>query len=250
MAATPARAPKTWFQRMLVVVVFIVGVGGTLGFLVLSFGQVSGTEFAPDSFKRRDYAYFRIPLVRLQITPVVRWDTSNDLENHVGRNSLKGRRKIPAKRWDVATVNSGTRREAGDAAILCNYLDTKNEDDEFLWLKWTKSDEARAKPLWLAVHDAAKIKAYVCIPVLFEIAELQEDAKQLADEIDQYMAKTLSSMADDRAALQEFERAEELYAAALKYDEDNKPLKDKHDTLRKRLGIEVTDNAPSESIGS
>ncbi len=251
MAAAPTRATKTWSQRLLVVTVFIVGVGGTLGFFVLSFGQVSGTEFTPDRFERRDFAYFRIPLVQLQITPVVRWDSSNDLENHLARNALKKHVQVPmAKRWDVATVKAGTSEEVGDAAILCHYLDTKNEDDNFLWLAWTKSDEDRAKPLWLAVHHATKIDTYVCIPDLFEIAEAHEDAKEMSDEIDRYMAGTLSSMAADQATLEDYDRAEQLYSAALVYDGDNKSLTEKRDALRRRLGKEVTDPAPPESNGS
>ena len=190
MADSPSRAPKTWSQRILVAIVFIVGVGGTAGVLRTEFlGQVIGTEFTPDSFKRRDFAYFRIPLIKLQISPVVRWDSSNDLEKHLRRNSLKGL-PVRATRWDVASVNSGAKSESGDAAILCSYLDTKNKDDELLWLVWTKADEKRAKPLWKAVHDAAKLDAYVCIPELFELAEANEDAKELSDEIERYMAQS------------------------------------------------------------
>jgi hypothetical protein len=233
-----------------VVVVFIVTVGGTLGFFVLSFGQVQGSEFTPDRFGRRSFAYFRIPIIRLQITPVVRWDSTNDLERHVASNALRQRRQPVAKRWDVVSVNSGAKGKIGDAAILCHYLDTKNEDGNLLWLEWTKSDEKRAKPLWIAVHHAASVDAYTCIPDLFEIAELHDDLKEMSDEINRYMTETLSSMADDRVTLEEFERAERLYSAALVYDEDNEPLKTKRDAILRRLKRAAPAPATSESIGS
>ena len=54
-------------------------------------------------------------------------------------------------------------------------------------------------------------------------------------------------MADDRASLEEYERAEKLYTGALGYDEDNKSLMEKQQTLRRRLGKETTVPAPSDS---
>ena len=42
--------------------------------------------------------------------------------------------------------------------------------------------------------------------------------KHWATEIDRFMAKQFSSLADDHFALEDFTRADEFYSAALKYN--------------------------------
>ena len=178
MPATKTKAPRSFKNRLMLTIVGLVTFAGILGFMVLSFGHVTGSEFTPDRFARRDFAFYRIPLIRLQVSPVVRWDTTNDLETHLTQQKIIP--KLPApKRWDVVSVWAGSRNQKADAAILCRYLDTENDQGKLVWLEWTKSDQKRAKPFWNAVHHAAKLKVYYLVPDLFELAGSHEDEKTL-----------------------------------------------------------------------
>lgn len=62
------------FRRILVRFLFGLLIVGSLGLVVVigiaNFGLVNGEEFAPDTFERRSYWYFELPLVRLKVTPI------------------------------------------------------------------------------------------------------------------------------------------------------------------------------------
>ena len=96
---------------------FIVFLGTVL------FGHVHGEEFAPDTFERRAYSYFELPVLRIQVTPVRRSVSRPDLEQTlVDRHYITV--KNPPERWDfVVSYRVGETWREGDARILSQYLD-------------------------------------------------------------------------------------------------------------------------------
>ena len=55
-----------------------------LAFFVLSSGEVTGHEFCPETFSLRSVSYFQLPVVHVQVTPVIRTDQStNPLLAHI-----------------------------------------------------------------------------------------------------------------------------------------------------------------------
>ena len=146
---------------------FIVLVG------TLLYGHVSGEEFAPDTFERRVYSYFELPVLRIQVTPVRRTVSRPQLEQ-----TLVDRKYItinsPPRRWDyVISHRLGEKWREGDAHILSQYLDAWGGESESYWLHWTNTHPAIAKTFWSEIAKLARQDLYLFTPELFELAAEQ-----------------------------------------------------------------------------
>lgn len=188
-----------------------------LGFFLLVFGRVSGTEINADSLQRRDYTFFQIPVVQVQCSPV--WRSSG---NDRVANTLKSEGHLlpqsATNRWDVIAVNVGGRQLNGKAEILDEYLgmaeDTGQAED---WELWTIEHPQRATVLWNAVHRAVQLNAYELVPYLFNAAESTDDPQELRTKIGTIAAREYAEIAADHAAIGETLRARTLYEASLEY---------------------------------
>lgn len=150
------------------------------------FGGVHGLEFCPQTFERRSYSYYELPILRLQVTGERNDDLTGDTEQYV---ALKGYvSTITGKKdWHVLVGSHGTRlRRPGDAGILIQYLDAEEKGDTRRWVQWSEKNVELAKILWPAVQRLALNEAYVFVPDLFELAkaahceeEFQEAVKGL-----------------------------------------------------------------------
>src|SRR5262245_44901240 len=83
MANTARRTRPRW---MTIVGWSILGALGAtlLVFLAtVTFGAVHGTEFCPQTFERRSYSYYELPLVHIQMTGERHEDLTGDTEKHV-----------------------------------------------------------------------------------------------------------------------------------------------------------------------
>lgn len=228
-------------------VVTVISVGGVFGFFVLSFGHVQGTEFAPDGFSRREFVFYQIPLIQLQITPVVRWDVSNDLEGHLTRKKVVPSSNNPS-RWDSVQVGMGSVTTNGEALILCNYLDATDEKGELVWLGWTKSSEnaKKFKPFWKAIRQAAQLEAYFCVPDLFRIAAESSDPITFQKQIDQLRLQRFTEAADDYAAVGDFQLADRFYTAAVEIGPGDEQLQEKQAKTRALLDQPLNKDAAGE----
>lgn len=227
-AATPtksAKKPESPFATRVgigVLGVFLVGV--VLVYAVLYFGSVTGEEFSPDSFKRRRFAYREIPLLGLQITPIRHTDATNDLEKHLLADKLFAVPAQPENRWDLVFASQGQSSIfAGDARILCQYLDAANKDGDHIWLKWSEDHVEMAKVLWPAVAEVARHELYSFIPDLFLLARSASTPEQLQQRIDEALADKYLLVAETLEALDHKDVAEELFAEAIRHAPDRKP---------------------------
>jgi hypothetical protein len=145
---------------------------------------VSGDEFAPDTFTRRDFSYDQLPLVERQVSAVRRVEKKSDLCQHLIDNGYISVMST-ASRWDLVAARRGTRRlRDGDALILCRYLDARDKEGKLYWLDWTKDHPKLAKLLWPRVADAARAECYAVIPDMFRAAWSHEDPVGLQGELD------------------------------------------------------------------
>lgn len=175
------------------------------------FGQHGGEEFCPDTFTRRSFYYFQIPLLGFQVTPILRDDTTNSLENYLRAHKFITPTPPGNPRWDLVTARSAsTGLVRGDAEILCSYLDTTNELDNLHWQRWTDLHPEAARILWPLVAQLARQQLYLFAPELFEWAERESDPKVLAQELQRSLARQYLRLAEIQEQLGHQDTALEL----------------------------------------
>lgn len=151
----------------------VSALGLTLVVFVLTviFGGVHGTEFCPQTFERRSYSYYELPVVRIQVTGERNENLTGPTEQYV-----QGQKYFTAvsgkKDWHVLVGSQGTRlRRPGDAGILVQYLDAEQGGHIHRWVDWSEKNEELAKIVWPAAQQLALNDAYVFIPDLFDLAK-------------------------------------------------------------------------------
>jgi tetratricopeptide (TPR) repeat protein len=227
-AARPGayRAQTPLWTRIVVWGVVSFSALGALVVGILMFGNVIGSEFSPNQFDRREYFYYRIPLVRLQVTPVYRNGSTNDLERHIRAQPYIPKEPQSSPRWDVVrTACNGVETGRGDAEILCNYLDSTVDGGQLRWLQWSQQHPNLAKHLWPAVAKLAQQNLYILVPGLFQLAANADTKKP--DEFKRRLDATLSleyqRLGDHHRELEEYEQAVDRYNDALSHDPQRKP---------------------------
>jgi len=186
--------------------------GMTVVYLTTHFlGHVHGEEFSPTTFERRSFAYYRIPLLRIQATPVVRQVTTNDLESFVRQEILVSHTSKGVPRWDLVRAHQAGRQAfAGDAHILCTYLDARTSTGGLIWQQWTEKNGELARILWAEVQELAEYGLYLLVPDLFELAEKTWEADAFQQAIDGRLAERYDQLAAVERELGNHRRAESL----------------------------------------
>src|SRR3954465_7804493 len=81
----------------------------------LTFGGVHGTEFCPQTFERRSYSYYELPLLHIQMTGERHEDLTGDTEKHITSNKFILPAGSGKKDWHVLVGSRGTKlRRPGD----------------------------------------------------------------------------------------------------------------------------------------
>ncbi len=202
--------------RVLVALLVLAGALMIVWTGTLLFGQVSGEEFAPDTFERRSYTYFELPVVRVQVTPVWRTVHRPQLEQALvdGRYIAS---QSPPGRWDLAvSVRLGQIWREGDAHILTRYLDAWNVEGELHWLEWTTSNPARARIFWPEIARLAQQELYLFMPELFALAAMPATAQAFQGDLNRLLAGKYEELAGVELDLRNWAAAERFYAEALR----------------------------------
>ncbi|MBW8883472.1 MAG: hypothetical protein JF612_01570 [Planctomycetia bacterium] len=191
----PTSAARRWPRWLPILGWSILGALGVtlLVFLAtVTFGAVHGTEFCPQTFERRSYSYYELPLVHLQMTGERHEDLTGDTEKHVTSNKYITQAGSGKKDWHVLIGSRGTRlRRPGDAGILLQYLDAEESNNVYRWVRWSEQNNNLAKVLWPAVQRVALHDMYIFVPDLFELAKSMDDPMQLQQQLDQFVAGKL-----------------------------------------------------------
>ncbi len=163
---------------LIVIVIFVILAGVTL-----IFGRVEGTEFSPQTFNRRKYVFWQLPVVRLKVYSIQREDKTSPLERHLIAQKL-----IPTVTaitdWDLVTVQTGTSAaQVNDPQVLMDYLDMSDFGGYQVWLRWTEDHAELAKIFWPVIARLVRGNLYVHLPEFFRLARVAKDAEQFGADL-------------------------------------------------------------------
>jgi hypothetical protein len=161
------------------------------------FGYVTGYEFNPQTFARRRFGFYEIPLVRLQVTPLFRVDSNGEVEDLVQTQKYVTPRPGAAEEWHLMTFHRSTHTPPPtDAQILGRYLDAETSESGTYWYEWSVQHPDLAPILWPEVARLARLELYVLMPPLFELArQAEDDPKVFAADLKELQVKQLEETA-------------------------------------------------------
>src|SRR5436190_2321168 len=175
---------------------------GILGLTLLvfvatvTFGAVHGTEFCPQTFERRSYSYYELPLAHIQMTGERHEDLTGDTEKCITSNKFITPAGSGQKDWHVLVGSRGTRlRRPGDAGILMQYLDAEESGSMHRWVRWSDQHGPLAMVFWPAVQRLALCEMYIFMPELFDLTKSNDDPIKLQLELDRLVAQKLLLLA-------------------------------------------------------
>jgi hypothetical protein len=201
------------FSRLTVGLLLLVGAIGFSIMLVMSFGRCTGEEFSASDFSRRDFYYFRIPLIKLQVTPIIRRAKTSLLVKH-----LQNKRLIPknGQNWELASLNAGADQPyIANELILCRYLDQRNDDYDLRWLDWSQKNPKLARVFWPVIFRIANEDLYLLVPDLFQLARYAKDPVQLDAELRKLIIREAARIAEGELQLAHYDRAAQIAAFVL-----------------------------------
>ncbi len=221
--------PRTWPRWLPIAGWSLLGVLGAILAVFLAtvtFGAVHGTEFCPQTFERRSYSYYEIPLIHLQMTGERHDDLTGKTEKCITSNKFIPPPTTARKDWHVLVGSRGSRqRQPGDAGILLQYLDAEESSDVYRWLRWSEEHAELAKVLWPAVQRLAVWDVYLFMPDLFELAKSATDSGELQARADALVAGKLLVLARSFQAKKESARAIQVLDEAARIAPDNDEIK-------------------------
>lgn len=149
---------------------------GGVGLLILGYGPVYGLEFCPETFQRREFWRWELPLVGMPLTAEYRRDATEDGERMLRAEGWLPSLSVPPQ-WHLVWQVRGRVRWPGEAELLLHYLESRDADHELRWLRWSQRHPQLARVLWPAVQRLARQEQYVWIPDLFLLAQQQTDPR-------------------------------------------------------------------------
>jgi hypothetical protein len=193
-----------------------------LAYLTFYLGCVQGQEFSPDTFQRRSFSFYEVPLFGLQVSPISRDFITGSCETYLIDQKLivPDPKTASGPRWDLVFANRGfgaTERLSAysEAKILCYYLDAQDKKGISIWRGWSEKHPAQARILWPAIANLARQHLYLFTPDLMRLAEANLSPEELKSQI----ARTLSSkyclLARSHQSLGRHDTAVELFTEAL-----------------------------------
>jgi hypothetical protein len=190
-------------------------------FVIRTQGFVSGQEFSPTHFQLREFSFYEIPLIHVQITPIKRAGSTPTTATYVRQNALIKPHTGPPTSWHLVSISRGlTGSTPADAELLIDQLNLQSGGDEF-WRKWSIDHPKHAKVLWSVIQKLAERELYILMPHLFELAQIEQTPQQLQQNIDDLLRGQYRSLIQDMQAADRRELAQQLLAEASKdYPQD------------------------------
>jgi len=214
------RSSGSTVLRVVVPLMIVLGLLGMGWFWIVTFGAVSGEEFSPQRFERRTFTYYQVPLLGIQIRPIVREAYRGGVEKYlIKKKYVQVTTSAEKARWDL--VHDSYHDPQGpecDAAILSQYLDAMLDQGGWFWEKWTKDHPQQAKLFWPAVAELAREKMYIFLPELFEVVRQHDEAGNFNQLLGRSLADSYCVLARAQQQEEHHQRAIELYGRALKHD--------------------------------
>ncbi len=191
---------RNWGTAAGMILVLLVGI-----FVIRTQGHVSGVEFAPSHFQTRQFSFYEIPLLQLQITPIYRKTTTNKTATYLRQKSLIQSTRGPAQTWHLVSLSRGlTGSTAADASFLIDQLELSSAGKDY-WRQWSIDHPAKATLVWPIIQKLADRELYVLIPGLLELVSADSSKpatgiEMLKRDIDTYLQDEYLSLIGDMAA--------------------------------------------------
>ena len=127
-------------------------------------GRVSGVEFSPDDFSRRQFSYNVMPIFRIPISGRRFNDVTPVFEQTLILNGFIDRGN-PNPHWDLVS-DSRTHRQSPDfdAQYLCRMLDLSGNQKTMVksfWQTWNDEHPVLATQFWPLVAELARQGLYL-----------------------------------------------------------------------------------------
>ncbi|EMI19270.1 hypothetical protein RMSM_03806 [Rhodopirellula maiorica SM1] len=178
-------------------------------------GFVSGREISPDTFVMRDFQFYEIPIVHLQITPIRRTASTPKTATYLRQKKLIGNPSSPSSRWDLVNISRGfTGGTPLDGQLLVDHLSLEHQGNAY-WRQWSIDHPGQAKVFWPVIQRLANRELYLLMPPLFELAQRQQTAAELSAEIDQLLVIQYRDLILDMRSAKRDELANGLLNEAL-----------------------------------
>lgn len=194
-----------------------------LGLIVLlvitTQGNISGSEFSPTHFQQRDFHFYEIPLLHLQITPIRRKVSTPATASYLKQMSMVSVPQGQPVHWHLVSISRGfSGTSDADAKLLTDQLDL-SPDGDLYWKTWTADHPELAAVFWPVIQKLAERELYILMPRLFELAQADQPTSvltpgDLQSSIDTYLIDQYASLIQDMVAADRKELAASLAAEA------------------------------------
>lgn len=210
---------KRWFTVISTLVFILV-----LFIVVRTQGYVSGFEFSPSHFQQREFSFYEIPLLHVQITPIKRSSATPVTAIYVRQNGLIPIPTGTPQDWQLVSISRGlTGSTPADAQLLVDQLQL-GTDDEY-WRTWSKDQPKQAKVLWPIIQDLSARELYILMPPLFELAQIDHTPEDLRAAIDDRLQSEYIQLIQDMRDADRDDLATELLSEAISDYPENEELK-------------------------
>lgn len=199
MAVSPTtrRQGSPLWLKIVVGVIGVVLLAGVLFVSTQIFGHIHGEEFSPQTFTRRRFVYYQIPLIRWKVTPIYRDPKAGAVEDHVIAEKLVASANA-ATTWDLIYTQQGASasRTEGEAQVLAMYLDATDAGSAYIWQKWSEENPKSAAVFWPVVMALAQEGLYLQLPPLFHTARETQSVAELQTRLQAEVTKLYTELAE------------------------------------------------------
>ncbi|TWT82403.1 hypothetical protein CA13_38660 [Planctomycetes bacterium CA13] len=179
-------------------------------------GSVTGREFSPDTFSVREFHFYEIPLLNLQITPIKRTSVTPNTATYLRQKSLIQAPKKPTDTWHLVYLSRGfTGRTPADSELLLLQLNLDHNGNAY-WRQWSIDHPQHAPFFWSVIQRLAKREMYLLMPPLFELAQLEQSTEAMTEKINQSLSSQYVDLIKDMRAADRTVLADGLLKEALK----------------------------------
>jgi tetratricopeptide (TPR) repeat protein len=91
------------------------------------------------------------------------------------------------------------------------------QDQEPLWLNWTRNHPKLAALLWPTIAEVARRQHYPFVPEMFQLASNAEDAARFREDLDRLLGRKYADLAANRYDVGAYDEAIRLFTLALKH---------------------------------
>ena len=204
------RTFKRWFTVVATIVTLLV-----VFLVVRTQGYVSGREFSPTHFQQRDFSFYEIPLLHIQITPIKRSSATPATAIYVRQNGLITTPAGTPKYWHIVSLSRGlTGTTPADAGLLMDQMELGSSGDEY-WRTWSKDHPQHAKILWPLIQKLSIRELYLLMPPLFELTQVEQTPQELQAKLDERLQRDYVQLVQDMRDADRNDLAETLLSEAI-----------------------------------